>query len=168
MTRFLATCAAVGGLLLSVSIAAPIEERSAEVPTAQHVYGLERNIVSKPGALLSDRFRRFHEIVGPDVTPIGVGTAVAAQNQIEYLINVQAGKGNYSLIIDTGSSDTWFVKSEFQCMDSRRRRVSMQYCNFGTTWSGEFPGGQITNQHFNITYGSANGPFLNGQMGYSE
>jgi hypothetical protein len=167
MTRLLSTYL-VSSLLLGAGLAAPLDERSTQVPTAKHVFALERNIVSKPGAELNNRFRHFRQIVGPDATPTGVGTAVAAQNQIEYLISVQAGKGNYSLIIDTGSSDTWFVKSGFQCMDGRRRRVSAQYCNFGPAWAGEFPGGEISNQHFNITYGSANGPFLNGQMGYSE
>ncbi len=111
MTRLLSFLA--GSLLLGASAAAPVEERSTQIPTAQHVHPLERNMVSKPGAVLSDRYRRFREIVGPDVTPVGVGTAVAAQNQIEYLISVQAGKGNFSLIIDTGSYDTWFVRNDF-------------------------------------------------------
>ncbi|KAH8888855.1 acid protease [Thozetella sp. PMI_491] len=162
MTRLLSLVA--GSLLLTSSAAAPVEERSAQVPAAKHVLALERSIVSKPGATLSDRYRRFRQIVGPDATPVGVGTAVAAQNQIEYLISVQAGKGNFSLIIDTGSSDTWFVRDDFQCLTSRRQRTSLRACNFGPTWSGDFPGGKITEQHFNITYGSANGPFLNGQQ----
>ncbi|OAA68745.1 Peptidase aspartic [Niveomyces insectorum RCEF 264] len=100
---------------------------------------------------------------------VGVGSAIAAANQIEYITSVQAGSNNLSLIIDTGSSDTWFVKEGFQCLDPQYRQpTTAEVCEFGPPFKGDFPGGQITNQHFNVTYGSVNGPFLNGLMGYSD
>ncbi len=98
-----------------------------------------------------------------------VGAATAASNDIEYIATVQAGNNSLSLIVDTGSSDTWFVKSGFQCLDRRfRQPADVSECQFGPAFAGDFPGGQITDQHFNVTYGSLDGPFLNGLMGFSE
>lgn len=84
-------------------------------------------------------------------------------------MNVTAGGNNYSLIIDTGSSDTWFVKSGFQCYDYRRQKVALANCQFGPLFKGDFPGGRIQELHFNVSYGNGySGPNLNGEYGFAE
>lgn len=96
------------------------------------------------------------------------GHAVLWDRQVEYLSAIQAGKNNLSVIIDTGSSDTWFVKNGFKCLDQARKPVPVEACKFGPYFDGDFPGGVFADQHFNVSYGYTGGPFLNGQMGYSD
>jgi hypothetical protein len=162
----------LAGLLLGHVSSAPLAEDkgATQVPTASHVLPLTRNERLKGDGVLSDRFRRFRAVADtPAAAPAGIGTAVAAKYQVEYLVDVRAGGNKFSMIIDTGSSDTWFVKNGFQCIDpAYHRAINIAYCNFGPAFKGDFPGGQIPNQHFNISYGDGNGPFLNGQMGFSE
>ncbi|KAL8301540.1 hypothetical protein RB597_002117 [Gaeumannomyces tritici] len=84
--------------------------------------------------------RRQHGVGGREVwvaddgEPVaeGVGPAINAYHQVEYMTPVGIGGEEYNLIVDTGSSDTWFVKSD------------------------------------PAQYGSANGPFLNGEMGFTD
>ncbi len=97
----------------------------------------------------------------------GWGQVRAAQHGIEYITDVKAGNGVYQLIVDTGSSDTWIVKSNFSCLNTRDYNTrNWGTCNFGSEFKGEFSGGKIANQHLNITYGG--GPYLLGEMGISE
>ncbi|TLS26217.1 hypothetical protein PpBr36_04527 [Pyricularia pennisetigena] len=90
----------------------------------------------------------------------GVGPAINAHSQVEYITPVSSNGDTYSLIIDTGSSDTWFVREGFQCLDYRQQPVPYEACQFGPAWQGDFPGGKIPNKQFQVRYGSSNGPFL--------
>ncbi|KAK3358999.1 aspartic peptidase domain-containing protein [Lasiosphaeria hispida] len=158
-------------LLLALASAAPFSDskRAAQVPVASHVVRLTKNTVSRSSALSSTRVRKFRAFTdGTGSSAVGIATALPVHYQAEYLVEVNAGGNNYSLLIDTGSSDTWFVRNDFQCLDAYLRIVHVSYCNLGPYFKGDFPGGQILEQHFNITYGGADGPFLNGLMGYSD
>ncbi|KAJ7214524.1 acid protease [Mycena pura] len=85
----------------------------------------------------------------------------------EYLTNVTIGGQHFSLIIDTGSSDTWVAQQGFNCFDIDGNPVSQATCEFGTpgfdtqasTTFKPFP-----NVSFNITYGD--GEFLSGPVGF--
>ncbi|KAK3378147.1 aspartic peptidase domain-containing protein [Podospora didyma] len=159
-------------IILDLASAVPFAERrqAVRVPSDLHTVRLTRNTVPKSRAVLSDRFRKFRGVAaGPTAAvPAGVATALPAYHDVEYLIDVKLGNTTFSLIIDTGSSDTWLVKEGFQCLNAALQTVSFVNCNFGPVFKGNFSGGQIPGQHFNISYGSGNGPFLNGQMGYSD
>ncbi|KAL8371858.1 hypothetical protein RB595_001586 [Gaeumannomyces hyphopodioides] len=120
--------------------------------------------------------RRQHGVGGREVwvaadddEPVaeGVGPAINAYHQVEYITPVGIGGEEYNMIIDTGSSDTWFVKSGFECVNSRRQPVPFEACEFGPVFRGDLSGG-TSPLVFNITYGSANGPFLNGEMGFTD
>ncbi|KAL8338026.1 hypothetical protein RB598_006757 [Gaeumannomyces tritici] len=119
--------------------------------------------------------RRQHGVGGREVwvaddgEPVaeGVGPAINAYHQVEYMTPVGIGGEEYNLIVDTGSSDTWFVKSGFECVNSRRQPVPFEACDFGPVFRGALSGG-TSPLVFNITYGSANGPFLNGEMGFTD
>lgn len=142
---------------------------SPPVVAAHHVLPLSRQLLSKPGLTLGSKFRNFGAFAGAaEPQPAGLDIALPASRQTEYLLNVEVEGTNYSLIIDSGSSDTWFVKSGFQCYDSARRPVPLAECAFGPEFKGGFPEGAIQDQHFNVSYGnSANGPNLNGDYGYA-
>lgn len=164
-----------GNLLLGLSVAAPVEEqkRAANAPAAvaaKHVLQLSRQLSPRPGLTVGSKFRNLRAFAkAADPQPAGQDIALPANLQVEYLLNVTAGGNNYSLIIDTGSSDTWFVKSGFQCYDYLRRKVALANCQFGPEFKGDFPDGAIKDLHFNVSYGNGyNGPNLNGEYGYAD
>lgn len=161
----------LGNLLLGLSGAAPVEEkRSVAVAAAKHTFSLNRQTVAKPGGTLGSRFRNLQATRGTaEPQPAGLDTAMPANMQVEYLLNVTVAAHNYSLIIDTGSSDTWFVKSGFECVDGFQRMVPLKNCRFGPEFQGDFPGGQIEDQTFSVSYGNiGSGPYLDGEYGYAE
>ncbi|KAF7344192.1 Acid protease [Mycena venus] len=74
---------------------------------------------------------------------------------------------NFSLIIDTGSSDTWVAQKGFNCFDLNGNPVPADTCAFGTAGfntaaSRTFQ--PFPNVSFNITYGD--GEFLSGPVGF--
>lgn len=161
----------LSSLLLGLSGAAPVEEkRAAAVPAARHSFSLARQHVVKAGSTVGSRFRNLGGLGrAADPQPAGLDVAMPAYMQVEYLLNVTAGGHNYSLIIDTGSSDTWFVKSGFECLNAYRQNVPVEQCSFGPEFQGDFPDGKIVEQHFNISYGTSTfGPYLSGEYGYAE
>ncbi|KAL1879082.1 hypothetical protein VTK73DRAFT_7408 [Phialemonium thermophilum] len=161
----------LGSLFLSLSLAMPVQEkRSAAIPAAKHSFSLRRQMVPRAKMTLGSTFRNLRVLQGAaDPQPAGIDTALAAHLQVEYLVNVTVANHNYSLIIDTGSSDTWFVKSGFQCLNGYRQRVPLIQCRFGPEFQGDFPGGQIKEQRFQVAYGDGvTGPYLNGDYGYAN
>ena len=107
--------------------------------------------------------------LGTEAAAAPFGVARAADRQIEYITEVTLGSKNYSLIVDTGSSDTWAVQQTFQCVDpDTQRTVLTSLCNFGPLFQGGFPGGEVASQIFAVQYGSANGPFVQGKFGYAK
>lgn len=71
-----------------------------------------------------------------------------------------------SLIFDTGSSDTWAVKSDFKCEDSAGIGYTQAGCHFGKPWIDDFAHGEIPGMHFFVRYGS--GDEVSGPMGHSD
>lgn len=45
-------------------------------------------------------------------------TAISNPNQVNYVAQVGWGNETYSMMLDTGSSDTWILQKGFQCLDS--------------------------------------------------
>ncbi|KAJ7861701.1 acid protease [Mycena olivaceomarginata] len=76
----------------------------------------------------------------------------------DYLVNVTIGRQNFSLIIDSGSSDTWVPQAGFSCFNLTGSPVPQTTCNFGST--GFNPNSSKTfelyqNVSFNQTYGTS-------------
>ncbi|KAI1853608.1 hypothetical protein JX266_001592 [Neoarthrinium moseri] len=112
---------------------------------------------------------RFPEVQdGLDARQLGPGTdhIKAIPLQTQYLMQVGIGGSNWSMIPDTGSSDTWLMSSTFQCLDRSHQLQAQGYCNFGPSYKGGYSGGKITGQHMNISYGG--GDSLNGDFGYAD
>ncbi|KAJ7696929.1 acid protease [Mycena rosella] len=85
----------------------------------------------------------------------------------EYLTNATIGGQHFSLIVDTGSSDTWVAQRGFNCFDLDENPVPEATCAFGTPGfntaaSKTFQ--PFPNVSFNITYGD--GEFLSGPVGF--
>jgi hypothetical protein len=165
----------VGSAAAGLASAAALERRAPAVALAENTLQLSRQIVDRPeGGRLRPWHRRLNQVVqyaepatDAEADPIAVGTGFvrAEQNQIEYLTDVKAGNQTFSLIVDTGSSDTWIVSEKFKCTNDPIREPP---CLFGKKFAGEFPGGKISNQHLMIQYGYEGGPNMRGEFGYSE
>ncbi|KAF7342195.1 Acid protease [Mycena venus] len=85
----------------------------------------------------------------------------------DYLVNITIGGQNFSLIIDSGSADTWVPQQGFQCFNLTGSPVPSATCNFGTTgfdvnMSKTFE--PFPNVSFNITYGTSE--FVAGPVGF--
>lgn len=70
------------------------------------------------------------------------------------------------LLFDTGSSDTWAVKSGFVCEDSVGNKHDRSACAFGEPRIRNFGHGTIDELHFFLSYGS--GEQVSGPMGHSD
>lgn len=167
----------LGSLIAGLALAAPVEEhhekRAPQIASISNTLPLRKeSYQQKEGSSPSSVFRNHRalnfNIAADDPEAAHNGKALAARNQIAYITDVKAGPGTYQLIIDTGSSDTWFVKKGFQCRNYRKQPIPLEQCMFGPEFQGDFPGGKIAGQRFSIAYGDGNGPYLQGEMGYSE
>lgn len=75
------------------------------------------------------------------------------------------GGQEYSMVVDTGSSDPWLAVTDFDCYDPiDDSPMDEEYCEFGplydSTQSSTFV--SIPNQNFNISY--ADGEYLTGRL----
>jgi hypothetical protein len=174
-----------GSLLasLALALAAPSHEKrkltpreKAGLPLAQHVAPIKARNVAQykdltPVGAPYNRFASVQQIdkdlgLGPVVDT--KGTALNAARGIEYITEAEISGHTYTLIVDTGSTDTWIVKDKFQCLDSLRRPQPAAACRFGPSLKGDLVHGLIPGVTFNISYGVDGGPFLQGVMGFSE
>jgi hypothetical protein len=102
-------------------------------------------------------------------------TSSAEQNLITlggrvYMTNVSLAGREYTLVIDTGSSDTWIAASTFQCVSTQQTHLRQKSCGFGTLYDvADSPTFElIPNSHrpFGVRY--TDGESLTGVMGTEE
>ncbi|KAI5242473.1 acid protease [Aureobasidium subglaciale] len=90
-----------------------------------------------------------------DLLSVGAGSV--------FLAPLDAGGGTFYVVIDTGSSDTWLVNSQFTCVNPANSVVIAESeCAFGPTYTLTSTAERIPSRNFNISY--ADGERLNGQM----
>jgi len=85
------------------------------------------------------------------------------------MTNITLASRPYTLVIDTGSSDTWIAASTFQCVGATRKdRLPQKRCGFGTLYDVEDSASfrRIDNHAFGVKY--SDGEFLTGIMGTEE
>lgn len=71
------------------------------------------------------------------------------------------------LLLDTGSSDTWAIQKDFECIDFTGESIPQTACAFGPTYQSGFDHGETSPaQHMFIRYGD--GEIVMGPMGYSD
>ncbi|EAQ84278.1 hypothetical protein CHGG_10682 [Chaetomium globosum CBS 148.51] len=85
----------------------------------------------------------------------------------QYAVDSLFNGHRMSLIIDTGSSDTWAVQKNFHCIDYSGEFLPQEICGFGETYPETFQYG-LTNpeSHMYIQYGD--GEIVTGPMGFSD
>lgn len=89
-------------------------------------------------------------------------TAYGTQYGIQILVD-----GNpVQVILDTGSSDTWVVHYDFECITEFGETVPQSACYFGPLYQGDFQDGDIYYQHMWTQYGD--GELVYGPMGLAD
>ncbi|CAO2647612.1 Nn.00g085340.m01.CDS01 [Neocucurbitaria sp. VM-36] len=86
-----------------------------------------------------------------------------------YMTDVTLAGQPFTLVIDSGSSDTWVASSTFQCTNpNTMRSISLANCGFATLYdpndSSTFS--PIRNNDFSIKY--TGGEFLQGELGFEQ
>ncbi|KAM0415675.1 hypothetical protein ACHAPT_013375 [Fusarium lateritium] len=105
------------------------------------------------------------------------GTSPQVENGVQNIIAVGDFSTAYAiqcvwddtpvwLIFDTGSSDTWAVKSGFRCEDNLGDKLSQDRCSFGNPHIDNFGFGTLPEIHFHKSY--ASGEDVSGPMGVSD
>ncbi|KAH8903832.1 acid protease [Coniochaeta sp. PMI_546] len=83
-----------------------------------------------------------------------------------YITDITVGNKTVPVTIDTGSSDTWFVRSPFTCVDYYGRHVEESKCGFGNSYIANFSQGVIDNAVFSRSY--ADGTYVYGYFGFDD
>ena len=85
----------------------------------------------------------------------------------EFLTTVKWAGKPFTVILDTGSSDTWLVQQGFECVDAlTSNKIPQSTCDFGPAYPHDRNFSVIDSQNFNTTYGD--GEFVTGKMGYES
>lgn len=104
---------------------------------------------------------------GPPIAPVQKGLQTIGGRV--YMTNITLTGRSYTVVIDTGSSDTWVASSAFACVSQFTRALLPQSaCKFGplynVTRSPHWA--PIKGSSFQVSY--TDGEFLNGELGYEE
>jgi len=91
----------------------------------------------------------------------------SALDNSEYLTDIVFDGQTLSVIVDTGSSDTWLIQNGFKCVNDQGATQPASACNFGPIYNGSFsPDNLVPDTNFNISYGD--GEFVTGRFGYAD
>lgn len=75
----------------------------------------------------------------------------------------------YTLVIDTGSSDTWVASSSFQCLNPNTMSpISPRYCGFNTPYNPKNSSTWVPIQGHGFSVHYTGGEFLLGDLGTEQ
>ncbi|KAI1084343.1 acid protease [Whalleya microplaca] len=114
---------------------------------------------NKPQRSAASLFGQIHRGGSENIT-------VVDHRAIEYAVEATFNGVTMNVIIDTGSADTWVKRSHFTCKDNMNTTISEEECALGPSFTGNFSGKPITDQHFDISYGD--GETVQGRLGYMD
>ncbi|KAF7548856.1 hypothetical protein G7Z17_g6797 [Cylindrodendrum hubeiense] len=90
----------------------------------------------------------------------------ATGNAVVFDVEVQFGDQPFLLLVDTGSSDTWVVKTDFQCVNATDNSdLPQEQCLFGPTYDVPSDMQYVKNQTFGVQYGTG---IAVGKVGYEN
>ncbi|KAI3393444.1 hypothetical protein diail_4280, partial [Diaporthe ilicicola] len=113
---------------------------------------------------------------------LGVSSAFKRQSGIQnitdsnlghwYGVNVTFGTQELTLLIDTGSSDTWVFSSDTKCMGTKSNNEEDNLwgdatCSFGPRYQGSFPQ-EVTSEHEYFSTEYWTGEVINGTLGLAN
>jgi len=128
----------------------------------QKIHSLHGKTNAKSAAAVIGAYQRLTG-VGFVYQNVTATNAYGTQYATEVLINGHP----MNLLVDTGSSDTWAVTSDFDCIDYAGESVPQVACQFGPPYPESFQYGPLSPpQHMFLRYGD--GEVIAGPMGYSD
>ncbi|KAK4507681.1 hypothetical protein PRZ48_001416 [Zasmidium cellare] len=107
--------------------------------------------------------------VSSTYTQNGTTPLISVEGGQVFLANVLVGGQEYSMVVDTGSSDPWLATTGFSCHDPiDDASIDEELCEFGPLYNSNqsttfVP---IENQEFDISY--ASGEYLTGDLAYES
>ena len=110
-------------------------------------------------SIITDAHPGFpHEIQSRDVKETGVTLPLKATYTPEGTIldvDITVGGQNFSMYLDTGSSDIWVPRNTFQCLNATDNSILPQEkCLFNKTYNISSTFQQVPDQNFGVRYGS--------------
>lgn len=107
---------------------------------------------------------------GIDKCPNGFSPAiqeVRPYSGVSYLTDIKINNETHTVVLDTGSSDTWLFKSDFECRDQWGFSQAQWICHAGPGYTGSFPpNNPLKNVSLDIRYGD--NTFARGQFGFAN
>lgn len=130
--------------------------KRAEIPTP---YTLALKRIPETGRTSSSLLRRtIHQ---------GINDVLSAQLGQDFITTVTFGSETREAVLDTGSSDTWFVETGFTCVNfTSNATIPEAECYFGEPMPRQSSFKLIEDENFNVSY--ADGEHLLGDLGYEE
>ena len=130
---------------------------------AQKVLSLRRSSKASKTSTFLDTLRQSKS----SSRNYGIAPIYAVETGTEFLTTVEWAGKSFTVVLDTGSSDTWLVERDFECVDIQSfKKLSQAACDFGPYYTRTKNFTVIPNQNFNITYGD--GEFVTGNVGYES
>ena len=118
--------------------------------------------------LISAAFLFGSTTASPQTSLVPLRVSTAGFHPV-YDVEVTLGTKNFSLVIDTGSSDLWVVKTGYKCFDgATNAELADEDCTFSSTTfdpSSSSTFQPITNETFGATYGLG---IALGSLGYEN
>ncbi|KAK5943005.1 hypothetical protein PMZ80_004010 [Knufia obscura] len=97
-------------------------------------------------------------------TPLQAASTFLRATGASFLAEISFGSQTFLSVVDTGSSDTWIVHSDFTCVDIiTNQTIPRNRCYFGPQYQPGSEFKRIPDANFNITYGD--GEYLTGPVG---
>ena len=113
------------------------------------------------------RKRATHLSESSDVgsaNPLRAASIFLRATGVSFLAEISFGSQTFLSVVDTGSSDTWIVHSDFTCVDIYTNQIiPRERCYFGAQYQPGNEFKKIPDENFNITYGD--GEYLTGPVG---
>lgn len=145
--------------LVALCASSALAKTADVIPKAEHTLKLAAKVprpAGKAAALRTlSRAKRF-------TAPVA-----GSEGDEEYLVNVTIGGQDFSLIMDTGSSDTWVAEKGFKCYTLADKPRKEKHCAFGSSGynaSSSSTYSPYPGHNFNITYDD--NEFVTGTVGF--
>ena len=81
-----------------------------------------------------------------------------------YMLNATIGNQPFTLVIDTGSADTWVASSSFQCNNPYTSNSVPEDCGFGALYDAQ----AFEKVEYQSKVAYSGGEFLNGDMRFED
>ncbi|KAL1610750.1 hypothetical protein SLS60_002420 [Paraconiothyrium brasiliense] len=152
-----------------VIVAPPLIEVPSPVVPSLHLPPLAATPKQSTGTLLNGVAPPVHSSSSNPVPEASIEQPVDTLGGRVYMTNISLAGHPYTLIIDTGSSDTWIAASDFQCTSRvSHARLPQRNCGFGNLYDvvDSTTYNPIPGRGFGVKY--SDGEYLTGNMGIEE